>query len=75
MQRGIADALLVGEDFIGDDDVALILGDNIFHGFGFSTLMKNAIKSNNGAIVFGYRVKDPERFGVIEFDENKKLYL
>ncbi len=72
VQRGIADALLVGEDFIGDDDVALILGDNIFHGFGFSTLMKNAIKSNNGAIVFGYRVKDPERFGVIEFDENKK---
>lgn len=72
VQRGIADALLVGEDFIGDDDVALILGDNIFHCFGFSTLMKNAIKSNNGAIVFGYRVKDPERFGVIEFDENKK---
>lgn len=72
VQRGIADALLVGEDFIGDDDVALILGDNIFHGFGFSTLMENAIKSNNGATVFGYRVKDPERFGVVEFDENKK---
>lgn len=72
VQRGIADALLVGEDFIGDDHVALILGDNIFHGFGFSTLMKNAMKSNTGATVFGYRVKDPERFGVIEFDENKK---
>lgn len=71
-QRGIADALLVGEDFIGDEDVALILGDNIFHGFGFSTLMKNAIKSNTGATVFGYRVKDPERFGVVEFDEHKK---
>lgn len=72
VQRGIADALLVGEDFIGDEDVALILGDNIFHGFGFSTLMKNAIKSNTGATVFGYRVKDPERFGVVEFDKNKK---
>ena len=72
VQRGIADALLVGEDFIGDEDVALILGDNIFHGFGFSTLMKNAIKSNTGATVFGYRVKDPERFGVVEFDEHKK---
>lgn len=71
-QRGIADALLVGEDFIGDENVALILGDNIFHGFGFSTLMKNAIKSNTGATVFGYRVKDPERFGVVEFDEHKK---
>ena len=72
VQRGIADALLVGEDFIGDENVALILGDNIFHGFGFSTLMKNAIKSNTGATVFGYRVKDPERFGVVEFDEHKK---
>lgn len=72
VQRGIADALLVGEDFIGDENVALILGDNIFHGFGFSTLMKNAIKLNTGATVFGYRVKDPERFGVVEFDEHKK---
>ena len=72
VQRGIADALLVGEDFIANDDVALILGDNIFHGFGFSTMMKNAIENNNGATVFGYRVKDPERFGVVEFDRNKK---
>ncbi|MCI6716288.1 MAG: glucose-1-phosphate thymidylyltransferase RfbA, partial [Mollicutes bacterium] len=72
LQRGIADALLVGKDFIDEDNVALILGDNIFHGFGFSTLMKNAIKSNTGATVFGYRVKDPERFGVIKFDEHKK---
>ncbi|MBQ8460510.1 glucose-1-phosphate thymidylyltransferase RfbA [bacterium] len=71
-QRGIADALLVGEDFINGDEVALILGDNIFHGFGFTTLMTNAIKNNNGATVFGYRVKDPERFGVVEFDANKK---
>ena len=49
VQRGIADAFLIAEDFIGDDDVALVLGDNIFHGHGFSTLMKNAIASNNGA--------------------------
>ena len=72
IQRGIADAFLIAEDFIGNDDVALVLGDNIFHGHGFSTLMKNAITSNNGATVFGYTVKDPERFGVVEFDENKK---
>ena len=71
--KGIAEALLIGEDFIGDDDVALVLGDNIFHGHGFSTLMKQAIKSNTGATVFGYTVKDPERFGVVEFDENKKV--
>ena len=70
--KGIADAFLIGEEFIGNDDVALILGDNIFHGHGFSTLMKNAISKNNGATVFGYTVKDPERFGVVEFDENKK---
>lgn len=73
VQRGIADAFLIGEDFINNDDIALILGDNIFHGFGFSTLMKNAIKNNIGATVFGYRVHDPERFGVVEFDKNKKV--
>ena len=72
VQRGIADAFLIGEDFIGDDDVALILGDNIFHGHGFSTLMKDALKKRTGATVFGYTVKDPERFGVVEFDSNKK---
>ena len=72
VQRGIADAFLIAEDFIGDDEVALVLGDNIFHGHGFSTIMKEAIKNNNGATVFGYTVKDPERFGVVEFDENKK---
>ena len=73
VQRGIADAFLIAEDFIAGDDVALILGDNIFHGHGFSTLMKDAIKNNTGATVFGYTVKDPERFGVVEFDENKKV--
>ncbi len=72
IQKGIADAFLLGEDFIAGDDVALILGDNIFHGHGFSTLMKDAISRNNGATVFGYTVKDPERFGVVEFDKNKK---
>ena len=72
VQRGIADAFLIAEDFVSGDDVALILGDNIFHGHGFSTIMKHAIKNNNGATVFGYTVKDPERFGVVEFDENNK---
>ena len=72
VQRGIADAFLIAEDFIGQDDVALILGDNIFHGHGFSTIMKNALKKHAGATVFGYTVKDPERFGVVEFDEAGK---
>ncbi len=70
VQRGIADAFLISEDFISGDDVALILGDNIFHGHGFSTIMRNALKKNVGATVFGYTVKDPERFGVVEFDES-----
>ncbi len=72
VQKGISDAFIIGEDFIGNDNVALILGDNIFHGHGFSTLMKNAISNNKGATVFGYTVKDPERFGVVEFDSNHK---
>ncbi len=72
VQRGIADAFLIAEDFINGDDVALVLGDNIFHGQGFSTIMKHAIKNNSGATVFGYSVKDPERFGVVEFDSNNR---
>lgn len=72
VQRGIADAFLLGEDFINGDEVALVLGDNIFHGHGFSTIMKHAIENNEGATVFGYTVKDPERFGVVEFNENQK---
>lgn len=72
VQRGIADAFLIAKDFIDGEDVALILGDNIFHGHGFSTLMKNALKKHSGATVFGYTVKDPERFGVVEFDGNNK---
>lgn len=73
--RGISDSFIIGEDFIGDDNVALILGDNIFHGFGFSSMLKNTVKKieeSSGATVFGYKVKDPQRFGVVEFDRNKK---
>lgn len=73
VQRGIADAFLIAEDFIAGDDVALILGDNIFHGHGFSTIMNHAIENNRGATVFGYAVKDPERFGVVEFDRERKV--
>lgn len=73
VQRGIADAFILAEDFIGDDSVALVLGDNIFHGHGFSTIIEHALKNNRGATVFGYTVKDPERFGVVEFDENRKV--
>ncbi len=72
VQKGIADAFIIGEEFIAGDNVALVLGDNIFHGHGFSTIMKNAISKNTGATVFGYTVKDPERFGVVEFDNNYK---
>ncbi len=73
IQRGIADAFIIAEDFVGNDDVALILGDNIFHGHGFSTIMKHAIENNEGATVFGYTVKDPERFGVVEFDKERNV--
>lgn len=71
-QRGIADAFLIAEDYINGDNVALVLGDNIFHGQGFSTILKHVIRDNQGATVFGYTVKDPERFGVVEFDSNNK---
>ena len=70
---GLAQAFILGEEFIGDDSVALILGDNIFYGQGFSAMLKNAINNvseGRGATVFGYPVKDPERFGVVEFDGN-----
>ena len=67
--KGIAESFIIAEEFINGDKVALILGDNIFHGFGFSTMLKMACIRNTGALVFGYRVKDPERFGVVEFDE------
>lgn len=67
--RGIAESFIIAEDFIGDDDVALILGDNLFHGHGFSSILKRVAKENQGATVFAYHVKDPERFGVVEFDK------
>ncbi len=73
VQKGIADAFLIAEDFINGEDVALILGDNIFHGFGFSTFLSQILKNHSGATVFGYRVKDPERFGVVEFDKEKRV--
>ncbi|MGZ7107489.1 MAG: glucose-1-phosphate thymidylyltransferase RfbA [Methanobacterium sp.] len=67
--RGLADAFIVGEDFIGDDNVALVLGDNIFHGHRFSEILKRAASVREGAVIFGYYVKDPKSFGVVEFDE------
>lgn len=73
VQKGIADAFIIAEDFIGGEPSALILGDNIFHGHGFSTIMRDALSRNQGATVFGYTVKDPERFGVVEFDKNRKV--
>jgi len=69
---GLAQSFILGEEFIGDANVALVLGDNIFYGHGFTPLLKNAANNKDGAVVFGYQVKDPERFGVVEFDENKK---
>ena len=68
---GLAQAFILGEEFIEDDSVCLILGDNIFYGQGFSPMLKNASSIKNGAVVFGYQVKDPERFGVVEFDKDK----
>ncbi len=72
---GLAQAFIIGEDFIGKDDVCLVLGDNIFYGQGFTPKLRDAVnkaKEGKGATVFGYQVKDPERFGVVEFDGNNK---
>ncbi|MGL5109305.1 MAG: glucose-1-phosphate thymidylyltransferase RfbA [Vibrio ordalii] len=69
---GLAQAFLIGEEFIGNDPVCLVLGDNIFYGQSFSRTLKSAASREHGATVFGYQVKDPERFGVVEFDENMK---
>lgn len=70
---GIAQAFIVGEEFIGEDNVCLVLGDNIYFGQGFTPKLLNVVKRKSGATVFGYKVKDPERFGVVEFDENNKV--
>ena len=69
--NGLAQAFILGEEFIGTDDVCLILGDNIFFGQKFSPLLKSTVNRKIGATVFGYHVKDPERFGVVEFDKNQ----
>lgn len=68
--RGLADAFIVGADFIGNDSVALVLGDNIFYGAGLSEMLQQVAQKESGATVFGYQVKDPERFGVVDFDDN-----
>jgi glucose-1-phosphate thymidylyltransferase len=70
--KGLAQAFTIGETFIGNDDVALILGDNIFYGQGFRPRLEEAVKNLQGATIFGYRVSDPERFGVVEIDKNRK---
>lgn len=67
---GLAQAFIIGEDFIGEERVCLVLGDNIFYGQGFSPVLQDIAKRTTGAAVFGYPVKDPERFGVVEFDNN-----
>jgi glucose-1-phosphate thymidylyltransferase len=70
--RGLADAFIIGEKFIGTDNVALVLGDNIFYGQSFSRVLKSAASREKGATIFGYYVKDPREYGVVEFDENGK---
>jgi len=69
---GLAQAFIIGEEFIGDDSVCLVLGDNIFYGQGFSSKLIEAVARPKGATIFGYQVKDPERFGVVEFDQNMR---
>ena len=70
--RGLADAFIIGDKFIGDDNVALVLGDNIFYGHRFSEILKNAVDRKKGATIFGYYVKNPQDYGVVEFDESGK---
>ena len=70
--RGLADAFIIGEEFIGNDSVALVLGDNIFYGQSFSKVLRSAASREKGATIFGYYVKDPREYGVVEFDENGK---
>lgn len=70
---GLAQAFLIGESFIGTDNVCLILGDNIYYGYGLPKMLQNAASLEDGATVFGYYVKDPQRYGVVDFDENGKV--
>lgn len=71
--RGLADAFILGEEFIGDDSVCLILGDNVFYGSDMTTVLKKAIEENKGATIFGFPVKNPTAFGVVEFDKNRNV--
>lgn len=71
--NGLAEAFIIGEKFIGEDRVALVLGDNIFYGAGFSKILKEAVDQEEGAVIFGYPVHNPSSFGVVEFDENGKV--
>lgn len=71
--RGLADAFILGEEFIGNDSVCLVLGDNVFYGQNFTRILKNAMENNKGATIFGYPVSDPRAFGVVEFDENRNV--
>jgi len=71
--RGLADAFIIGEEFIGDDSVCLVLGDNVFYGHGFTSMLKDAMKNESGATIFGYPVHDPRAFGVVEFDKDMNV--
>lgn len=71
--EGLAQAFIIGEEFIGDDSVAMILGDNIYYGSGMRKILQRAAQKEHGATVFGYHVQDPERFGVVEFNEDGKV--
>ena len=71
--RGLADAFIVGEEFIGDDSVCLVLGDNVFYGRGFTSVLRNAMENTEGATIFGYPVHDPRAFGVVEFDKDRNV--
>ncbi|MGB1103370.1 MAG: glucose-1-phosphate thymidylyltransferase RfbA [Crocinitomicaceae bacterium] len=70
---GLAQAFILGEDFIGNDNACLVLGDNIFYGYGLPKILENAASLDHGAVVFGYYVNDPERYGVVEFDNNRNV--
>ncbi len=71
--NGLAEAFIIGEEFIGNDNVSLVLGDNIFYGPGLTPVLERAAKKKEGATIFGYQVKDPERFGVVEFDKERRV--
>ena len=72
---GLAQAFLIGEEFIGDDSVAMILGDNIFYGSGMRKILQRAAQKESGATIFGYHVQNPERFGVVEFNDNGRVLV